>query len=195
MRVISLVESDSADIRDLKPQQRAGKPSLLWLWIILSLIAAGTAVYLALMWWRKTRKGPPPPPPKPPYDEAVEALAALEAQQYLQKGMIREHVFALSDIFKRYIGRRFETNAEEYTTEEMLAWVASASLETAQRRKLEWFFTETDPVKFAKHIPDRETIMRFGEEVRTFLAQTRPRPQSETKNNAHSGAQDAVQGS
>ena len=37
----------------------------------------------------------------------MEALSLLDGKTYLAKGMIREYVFELSDIFKRYIERRF----------------------------------------------------------------------------------------
>ncbi|MBD3392293.1 MAG: hypothetical protein GF410_09785 [Chitinivibrionales bacterium] len=196
VRVVSLVTSDSADIRDLKPQQRAGRPSLWWLWSLLALAALAGAAALGRHLLRKARKTPPPPPPKPPFDEAMEALARLEARQYLAKGMIREYVFELSEILKRYIERRFGTNASEYTTEEMLAWLDRAPLDAKSRRWLEWFFTEADPVKFAKHVPSRDIMERFGPEARSFVEQTRPVQQkSDTSVSTSREGNNAVQGS
>ncbi len=191
MRVISLVASDTADIRDLKPQQTAGKPPLWWLWTLGAVVAAAAAAWLGRFLWIRSRREPPPPPPKPPYDEAIEGMGRLEAKQYLMKAMVREYVFELSDILKRYIERRFNTNASEYTTEEMLYWVESAPLDSSLRRSLEWFFTSSDPVKFAKHVPERETIMRFGPEARSFVENTRPSPQpavAETPKNEGDGS-------
>jgi hypothetical protein len=195
VRVISVVTSDSADLRDLKPQQIAGNRPLLWLWVLFGAVLALAAAYVAWRLWQKSRKPPPPPPPKPPYEEAIEALARLEAKQYLMKGMVREHVFELSDILKRYVERRFGTNASEYTTEEMLDWVQVAPLDSALRLSLEWFFTEADPVKFAKHVPDRATISRFDPEARSFIEKTRPTPQAPAGQAQPDGGGDAVQGS
>jgi hypothetical protein len=46
---------------------------------------------------------------------------------------------------------------------------------------MEWFFRATDPVKFAKMLPDQDTLARFGIEVRAFLEATRPVIQAEAK--------------
>ena len=115
------------------------------------------------------QRPPPPPPPKPPYEEAMEALAALEAKQYLLKGLVREYVFELSDILKRYIERRFSINAAEFTT-----WLGVSPLAKEQRAAMEWFFRAADPVKFAKMLPDQDTLDRFGAEARVFLETTKP---------------------
>jgi hypothetical protein len=84
----------------------------------------------------------------------------------------------LSDIFKRYIERRFGTNAAEFTTEEMLDWIKRSALQPAERKIAEWFFSAADPVKFAKWLPDGDTLDRFGKDVRQFIEQTRPRPEA-----------------
>lgn len=176
LKVVPLCTSDSADICGLKPQQTAGKRPLLWLWLCIAAAAIIAGAFTARSLIQKMKKPPPPPPPKPPYDEAIEALAALEAKQYLIAGKIRDHVFELSDILKRYVERRFGVNAAEFTTEEMLAWLGVSPLDKEQRLSLEWFFRAADPVKFAKMVPDGGTVDRFGVEVRGFLEATKPRP-------------------
>jgi hypothetical protein len=174
MRLILVSSPDTASIKDLKPQQAVGKPSLAWLWIILAL-AAGVAAFLFIRkYLPKHGKVLRAPPLKPPYDEAMEALAALEAKQYLAKGMIREYAFELSEIVKRYIERRFDVNAAEFTTEEMLDWIKTSPLDPDCRKSIEWFFSTTDPVKFAKWLPDNDTAYRFGPGMRSFIEKTRP---------------------
>jgi hypothetical protein len=174
LTVIPLCRSDSADIMDLKPQQVTGKRPLLWLWLLLGVWAAAAAALTAWHFIRKLKKPLPPPPPKPPYEEALEALTALEAKQYLQKGMVREYVFELSEILKRYMERRFGVNAAEFTTEEMLAWLGISQIDKEQKNSAEWFFRAADPVKFAKFLPDRDTIGRFGAEARGIIEATKP---------------------
>lgn len=175
LTVIPLCNADTVDIMDLKPQQIAGKRPLLWLWILLSALALTAGIIAARHFIIARKKPPPPPPPKPPFDEAIEALSALEAKQLLMKGMVREYVFELSDILKRYIERSFGINAAEFTTEEMLAWLGISPLDKSLRASMEWFFRAADPVKFAKYLPDQKTIDRFMVEVRTFLEATKPR--------------------
>jgi hypothetical protein len=113
-------------------------------------------------------------PFKPPYEEAMEALDRLEAKHYVAKGMIREYAFELSEIAKRYIKRRFEVQAAEFTTEELLDWAKRSPLQPAERKTAEWFFSTTDPVKFAKWLPDNDTVYRFGADIRSFVEKTRP---------------------
>ena len=180
----------SADIMDLRPQQVTGKRPLWWLWLLIAALAATAAVLIVRHLLIRSRRPPPPPPPKPPYDEAVEALNALDAKQYLSRGLVREYVFELSEILKRYIERRFDVNAAEFTTEEMLCWLAVSPLDKSRRNAMEWFFRATDPVKFAKLWPDQETIDRFGAEARGFVEATKPLPESAGK----TGSQDAPAG-
>jgi hypothetical protein len=173
MRLVLVSSPDTASIKDLKPQQSAGKPSLLWLWAILAIGAGVAAFVLVRNYLPKKGKTISAPPPKPAYDEAIDALAALEAKQYIAKGMIREYAFELSDIVKRYIERRFDVNAAEFTTEEMLDWIKVSPLDPDCRKSAEWFFWTTDPVKFAKHLPDNDTVYRFGPCMRDFIEKTR----------------------
>jgi hypothetical protein len=181
--LIPLCKTDSAEVMDLRPQQVTGKRPLLWLWLLLGAALLGGGFFAGRYFLQKLRKPPPPPPPppQPPYEEALAALAALDARNYPAQGMVREYVFELSDIFKRYIERTFAVNAAEFTTEEMIDWVAVSPLDRQLRGSLEWFFRTADPVKFAKVIPDLDTLRRFGAEVRSFLEATKPAPGTERK--------------
>jgi hypothetical protein len=176
MRLLLVSSPDTAAIKDLKPQQSAGKPSLAWLWTILALATGTAAFFLFRKFLPKKGKTVRAPPPVPPYEEAIEALAALEAKQYIAKGMIREYAFELSEIVKRYLERRFDVNAAEFTTEEMLDWIKLSPLDPDCRKSAEWFFSTTDPVKFAKWLPDNDTVNRFGPAMRDFVEKTRPQP-------------------
>jgi hypothetical protein len=165
---------DTALIRDIKALERVGAPSLLWLWLILGVICVVIALSIIRHYWKKRIAPAQIIPPKPPYEEAMELLRILEAKQYIAKGMIREYVFELSDIVKRYVGRRFAINAAEFTTGEMLEWIDISPLEALPRRNLGWFFSTTDPVKFAKWMPDTDTVRRFGADMLEFIQQTKP---------------------
>lgn len=177
LSVINSSDSAAVDIKDIRAQQNTGKAPLWWLW--LSLTAAGiiALIYGGILLSKYLRKPEKLPPPKPPYEEAIEALGILHGKRYLQQGLFREYVFELSEIFKRYIGRRFQVNAEEYTAEELIAWLGVSGLDMKIRHPVEWFFRTTDLVKFAKFTPDNATVDRFGKEVLNFLEITKPLPQ------------------
>jgi hypothetical protein len=87
---------------------------------------------------------------------------------------VREYVFELSEIIKRYIERRFDIQAAEFTTYEILEWTKRSPLESAERKTVEWFFSTADPVKFAKWLPDADTLARFGPQLRAFVEKTKP---------------------
>jgi hypothetical protein len=183
LRIVLVKNTDSTNpsIKGLKPQQTVGSPSMAWLWLVLGLCIAGAILHALMRHIKSRKKTQTAAPSKPPYEEAMEALSLLDAKHYLSKGMVREYVFELSDIFKRYIERRFGTNAAEFTTEEMLDWTKRSALQATERKIAEWFFSAADPVKFAKWLPDVNTLDRFGKEVRQFVEQTHPRPETAPK--------------
>jgi hypothetical protein len=174
MRVLLVSSPDTAAIKDLKPQQNAGKPSLAWLWIVAGAALIAAAIFFGRRFFTKAAKPTQAAPPKPPYEEALEALGLLEAKNYVAKGMIREYVFELSEIIKRYLERRFAVQIAEFTTQEILDWVKASPLGLAERKTVDWFFSTTDPVKFAKWLPDNDTVSRFGADMRAFVEKTKP---------------------
>jgi len=179
VRVISAIPPDTPDsalvIRDLKAQQRAGRASLQSLWLLLIAVLAIAAYYLFERYAKKNAKESAPPIPlKPPYEEAIDALGELEKKKHLEQGRVREYTFELSEIFKRYIGRRYDTIAPELTTGEIVSWLEYSGISREMRVCAEWFLHNSDQVKFAKWTPDSQTLNRFIKEVRTFLEATKP---------------------
>ncbi len=90
--------------------------------------------------------------------------------------MVREYVFELSEIFKRYIGRRYDTIAPELTTEEIVSWLEFSDISREMRMCAERFFRSSDQVKFAKWVPDRSCIEGYRKDVMTFIEATKPDP-------------------
>jgi len=174
LSIVSVLPSDTVDIIGLKSPLTAGKKPLWWLWVLIITGGIAVVAIATILIVKHFRKPPPPPPPVPPYEEAIDALSVLGVKKYRERGLVREYVFELSDIFKRYIGRRYECNAMDFTTEELFAWSGAAALDKNLRSIIDWFFGTTDPVKFARLIPDSETVDRFDREVRQFLEATKP---------------------
>lgn len=172
LTIESVLSGDTVDIREMKDPQTAGKAPHWWILVVIGILGCGVAMVVASRYKKPTKINMPPP--KPPYEEAVDALRELESKRYVQRGLIKEYVFELSEIWKRYIERRFEVNAAEFTSEEIIAWAGASALDKKLRSSLEWFFRTSDPVKFAKYIPDSETTDRFGIVIREFLEATKP---------------------
>jgi hypothetical protein len=180
IRIISVIPTDIPDdsglaIRDLKGQQKTGGMDVRSLWVLLAIVAA-VLIYYFLEKRAKKKAGEEPPTVIviPPYEEAIKAIEELEAKKYLMTGQIREYAFELSEIFKRYIGRRYDTIASELTTEEIVAWLEYSGISREMRLCAERFFCTSDQVKFAKWKPDQKTINSFMDDVTMFLEATKP---------------------
>ncbi len=193
LSVIAAMKPDSGDtirLKDLKEQQIAGKPSLLWLWLLIAAALITAGIFIGRHFFAKQKQVPQGPPPKPPYEEAMDSLRALENKNYLSQGLLREYVFELSEILKWYMERRYQINAAEFTTEEMLEWINGKPFAEKLCRSMEWFFDVTHPVKFAKIVPDMALVKKLTEETKHFLHTTRPNDVVPNKQQAQSeGAQ------
>jgi len=183
IRMLSAIPDDPPDsggfaLKDLKGQQSTGGADLWYLWIILGAALAVAAFILIRKYLNKKGAAADAPivPLLPPYDEAMGAIDALDGKKYLERGMVREYVFELSEIFKRYIGRRYDTIAPELTTEEITAWLEFADISREMRMCAERFFRSSDQVKFAKWVPDRSCIDGYMKDVMMFIEATKPDP-------------------
>ncbi|MDR2693420.1 MAG: hypothetical protein LBB74_04300 [Chitinispirillales bacterium] len=182
IRLLSVLPAAPPDsggfaLKDLKAQQGAGRAGLWYLWVILGTALAVAAFFPIRKYLRKKKAVIAPVVNlMPPYEEAIGAIDALDGKKYLERGMVREYVFELSEIFKRYIGRRYDTIAPELTTEELTAWLEFSDISREMRLCAERFFRSSDRVKFAKWVPDRQCIDGYIKDVRTFIEATKPDP-------------------
>jgi hypothetical protein len=166
---------DAADIRDIKPPEAIPIDWRPWEWL-----GAGVLVVVALAWlaWRMLARRERPrlvTPPPPPHVIAMAALDALRARRLVEQGAFKEFYSSLSDIVRRYLEDRFHVRAPEMTTEEFL--VASSRdgrLAPAHRRLLGEFLTESDMVKFARHVPALSDTTRAFDAARRFVDETTP---------------------
>jgi hypothetical protein len=120
----------------------------------------------------------PPKPLRPEDEEAHIALAELERAGPLKGGGFKAHYFRLSDILKHYCGRRWDFDATESTTAELLARIAADSaLAEAQKQRLRSLFERLDRVKFTdfKPLPD-EAFSLIGEARDFVTLSRRPKP-------------------
>ena len=97
------------------------------------------------------------------------------------KGEYKEYYLRLSEIFRRYLERRYGIQALERTTYEIIIEFRSLALENSEEEVIYHFLDECDMVKFAKHDPTQEDITRHFETAREFVVQTRSLPFSSAK--------------
>jgi hypothetical protein len=169
--VTSVLPREMKDIHDLKPAETFPN---LWLWIVpgLLLLAAGLGYAGSRLVRRFRRIRELAASPLPPWEQALAALDELPWQQWLAAGQIKRFYYALSQVLKRYIERRFEFNAVEQTTTEILA--SMRSCRTPMRDEAGQFLTRSDFVKYARTVPSDEEARSAIAQVRDFVMKTRP---------------------
>lgn len=126
-----------------------------WWWMVAILVLA-VAIYL-LVRYLKNRK------PKEVVEEiipiipyhviALEKLEKLKQEQLWQKGKVKLYHSHLSEILRDYLEHRYQINALEETTAEIIYGLRLQLISSEQMNKLTQTLTLADLVKFAKEQP------------------------------------------
>jgi hypothetical protein len=147
------LEGEPKDIRDIKPLENISRN---WLPIILVVLAAVLVIALGIYLFLKRKKSKSADSPHiqetlSPQEIALRDLDILKNKGLLEKGLIREYYFELSEIFRRYLGAKFNFPALDWTTEEIKRFLThSSSHDPGIREKISYILEKTDLVKFAK---------------------------------------------
>jgi len=143
-------QQDIIDIKPLQEVPRDLRPFMIAGGIVLVLLATSAG---AFFYFKKRKRGALELQ-RPAHVIALEELEKLQREKLIEKGVVREHYFRLSDIFRHYIENRFSISAVEQTTQELLPAIRKLGglSEKAQADIKEVLF-HSDMVKFAKYIP------------------------------------------
>jgi hypothetical protein len=181
IEVKSLLNNQKQDaggtIRDIKPPRNVpwspGKQLIYGLLIALFLIAGGALLF----YYAGKKKSRPPAPPVPAHIRALEELEQLTREQLIEKGIVREYYFRLSEIFRRYIERRFHIPAVERTTEEIMPDILRLqTCDEALKAETREILRYADLVKFARFCPDRKTSDTDYHRVVRVIEETKEAP-------------------
>jgi hypothetical protein len=169
--IASVLPEKMSDVHALKPAERF--PNVL-LWIVPGALAALAALaWLGRRLYRRLRADiERVEAPLPPWEEAFRSLDGMPWREWLDAGHHKRYYYALSEILKRYIERRFEFQAAEQTTTEVLA--AMRLHRTPMRDDIARFFLRSDLVKYSKVLPPEEEARGAIDQVREFVTRTRP---------------------
>jgi hypothetical protein len=169
--IASVLPAKMQDINGLAPAEAF--PNLLLWFIPGALLLLGALAYLGRRLYLRYRKFQElAEAPLPPWEEALAALEAMPWREWLEAGQAKRYYYALSQILKRYIERRFEFHAVEQTTTELLA--SMRAYKTPMREEVARFFARLDLVKYAKSVPPADEAASAIAQVREFVLKTRP---------------------
>ena len=180
LKVLPVDVSQMKDIHDIKPVENVPfnlldwLPNYWWAWLLgLLLIGAGISAYR-----KYYKKGINPLKPNkkrlPPYEEAMINLQNLKAAQLWQQGQEKEYFTGLTDILRVYIDRRFDINAVEMTSSQIIDTLKKNEETKAVNEQLEMILEIADIVKFANARPLADDNEVAYQRAVNFVEATRP---------------------
>ena len=142
-------------LRDIKPIMDVTITDYTWYYVAGGVLLLCIIVYFI---WRylKNKKAQPRPvfeSKLSPYDEAMQELIKLDQYDLQDAAEIKAYHVRLSEIFKRYIGRKENKDLANHTTSELLIQMKDNGLSNDDISKLATAMRCSDAVKFAKDLP------------------------------------------
>jgi len=167
------LQGEPTDIKDIKDIVEVDRDWVPWFFWGLNIILLTIVLYL--LWKYRKTKHPNPTKEAPAlstHETAFRELDTLKSKGLLERGNAREHFFKLSEILRRYLGKRYLFPALDWTTEEIAEYFKNQEkIELASRTEANRILKKSDLIKFAKAqaLPGTDEI----ESVRTFIKSTR----------------------
>lgn len=153
------VDTANYQLFDIKGVQKPPFVLADYLWVLLVLLAA-LALGLGGWWYYKRYRQRRSHQQEaevlaslPPHVAAIMALDKLKVERPWIAGRNKEFYTRLSDILRQYIERRFQVNAPEMTTSDILALFHRDKETQSVYQNLKQILQLSDLVKFAKLIP------------------------------------------
>lgn len=182
-----IIDTTTQGIADIKPQMETplnwaelkeyifNKFTLVAL-IILLLIAA--IIYLVV---KKRRTGSifAPKAVEPPHVVAMRELQKLKNQKLWENHKHKSYYTALTDILRVYICGRYDVDAMEMTSDEIIKACKSLDIPERQFKAMNLLLELADLAKFAKFIPSDQENEECYHIVYYFVEETKLMPQQE----------------
>ena len=142
-------------LRDIKPIMDITVADYTWYYLAGGILLLGLIAFLI---WRYLKKRKHQPAAVfasrlSPYDEAMQELKKLDQYNLQDAAEIKLYHSRLSEIFKRYLGRKENKNLSNRTTSELLIQMKENDLSNENISALATALRCSDAVKFAKYLP------------------------------------------
>ena len=115
----------------------------------------------------------------PPYDLAIIKLTELNSLKLCEKGREKESYTKITEILREYLANRFEINALEMTTAQIIDAVSNNKEASISKKYIEVVLEMADFVKFAKVRPLPEDNSRTFQAALQYVYDTKPAPKDE----------------
>ena len=91
----------------------------------------------------------------------------------MEKGKVKEYQTELTFVIREYLENRFDIQALESTTSEVIADLEDKDFDTKQASTLSRILQIADLVKFAKATPSAELHESFLDDAENFVSETK----------------------
>ncbi len=174
-------EEAKVDLRPLAPPVSVYEKD--WTLVIVAAAAGGALLAAAALWLAvravrrrraRARAEEPVVDLRPPHEIALARLEALGSSPLLDEADRKPFTFAMTEVVREYLGRRFGFNALDMTTSELLE--ALSAQPEALRVALERWLSACDLVKFARLPASREDATAMLREAVALVEMSKPVP-------------------
>ena len=188
LNVIQPFEVDSSlaitNIKDIEKAPIYWWGILRWILLALAVIGLFVGAYYGVQWYRKhflkEEEVIEPELLRPADEVALEKLDEIKAQKIWKDGKVKEYQTELTDVVREYIGRRFDVQSTEKTSDETLR-AMKPLIDKELFAKLSKMLQLADLVKFAKWhtTPDEneQALSTAYEFVKETTTPPQPSPQ------------------
>ena len=150
-----------------------------WIFVILGIIIIGLYVYLKYL-----KKGQLPLLPHkkeiPPYELAMQQLLQLREERLCERGQEKEYYTRLTDILRVYLDNRFNINAMEMTSSQIISTLNKLDETKLPNKYMQQILEIADFVKFAKVRPLPDDNVKSHQFAMQFIEDTKPLPEIES---------------
>ena len=171
------------DIKDIEKAPIWWWGIIRWILLALGIIGFGVGLFFLIRWLvslRKPKEEPIAPELLRPADEvALEKLDAIKATKIWKDGKVKEYQTDLTDVVREYIGRRFDVQSTEKTSDETLRAMKTL-IDKELFAKLSKMLQLADLVKFAKWHTTPDENEQGLLTAYEFVEETRIKEESET---------------
>lgn len=149
------------DIHTIRPPVQVGFDPLL---LKIILMVSGGIIFFVLVFFlikkylkkrKQTKDLKYLPRPMPPYEAALKELDLLFQRQMIDPTLF---YFDLTAALRKYIGRSFDINAIEMTSQEFIKGINGLDLEKNIKKDIARFQNVCDPFKYAGIAPEEDRI-------------------------------------
>lgn len=188
LNVIQPFEVDSSlaitDIKDIEKAPIYWWGIIRWILLALAIIGLFVGAYYGVQWYRKhflkEEEVIEPELLRPADEVALEKLDEIKAQKIWKDGKVKEYQTELTDVVREYIGRRFDVQSTEKTSDETLR-AMKPLIDKELFAKLSKMLQLADLVKFAKWHTTPDENEQALSTAYEFVNETRPTPDPSLK--------------